>query len=94
MNDKAIESEFEHRLRAWYRRETDAVLPAPAQLRDKVAAIPGSTIRTVGPLSHRRTLTLVAAALMATAIGGILITGGMATPSPTPVPPLIPHQFG
>ena len=90
MNDKAIESEFEHRLRAWYRRETDAVLPAPAQLRDKVAAIPESTIRTVGPLSHRRTLTLVAAALMATSIGGILITGGMSTPSPTPVPPSLP----
>jgi len=90
MNDKAIEPEFEQRLRAWYRRETDAVLPAPAQLRDEVAAIPESTIRTVGRLSNRRTLTLLAAALMAASIGGILITGGIATPSPTPVPPSLP----
>jgi Kelch motif len=92
MNDKAIEAEFERRLRAWYRRETDAVLPAPAELRDLVVAIPQSTIKTAGRPSKRRMLTLVAAALLATSVGGMLITGGIATPTPTPtpVPPSLP----
>lgn len=90
MNDKATELDLERRLRAWYRLETDAVLPAPAKLREKVATIPGSTIRTTGRISNRRAVTLLAAALVATSIGGMLVTGGNVTPSPTPVPPSRP----
>ena len=57
----------------------------------KVAAIPEYIDQDRGTAGESSdSWSLVAAALTATSIGGSLITGGIATPSPAPVPPSLP----
>jgi Tol biopolymer transport system component len=67
--------ELDERLRAWYRAEIPGDLAAPAALRSQVAAIPqASPVRSRRSVS-RRGITLLAAALLTTAIvGGALLS--------------------
>jgi hypothetical protein len=77
------------RLRAWYGANVPATEPAPPALRATVLAIPRTATRPLLRIDGRRPLALVAAAaLVALAVAGAMLVGGVlpnsVVPSPTP----------
>jgi hypothetical protein len=68
--------ELEQRLRAWYQSEIDDAEPALTELRASIAAIPRTRSTAERSFGSRRNLTLLAAAVVTTAlIGGAIAAG-------------------
>ena len=87
MTDQQLELE----LRAWFRAEVPASEAAPAALRARVLAVPETAPRPLVRLDGRRPFAIMAAAaLVAIAVAGVMLVGGIklptVKPSPTPSP--------
>jgi hypothetical protein len=80
--------DLELQLRAWYGLNVPVTESAPPTLRSVVLAIPRTGPRPLVPLERRRTLVLVAAALVVLAVAGAILVGGF--PFPTVKPSLTP----
>ncbi len=87
------DDELELRLRTWYRAEVGAVEPAPIALHGSVASIPAAIPVRPRLFGGRRTLVLLAAALIAALIvGGVIAVGsglvrlGPVERAPVPAP--------
>lgn len=86
MTDQQLELE----LRAWFRANVPATEAAPPSLRVTVLAVPRTAPRPLIRVEGRRPFALVAAAaLVAIAIAGVVLVGGITLPTPKPSP--TPH---
>src|SRR5262245_7582481 len=67
--------ELQDRMRAWYAGEVAVSERAPAELRERIAAIPASYPAPLRPLSRRADVRLLAIAAVLL-LGGALAAGG------------------
>jgi hypothetical protein len=67
------ERDLDERLRSWYRETVGEDEVAPLELRERLAAIPVATLTRSRPVLNRRHLTLLAAAVILVAGGGIAV---------------------
>lgn len=74
------DQELEQRLRSWYAAEVPTDLPAPADLRASVVAIPRRATPSWRDHSRGRGFTLLAAAALTGAIVGTALVGGYVNP--------------
>ena len=83
------DQELEQRLRSWYQADVPVDLAAPADLRSRVATIPGQSSQPWRGNGRRRGFTLLAAAALTGTIVGTALVGGILGPQPDPsvVPP-------
>lgn len=90
------DDEMERRLRAWYRAEVAAAEVAPGDLRIRIAAIPRTNPRPIRLRRGRRSLTLMAAALVLVVGGGLNAVGGLQSgdPAPSSAPSRLPIIAG
>jgi hypothetical protein len=83
MTDQQLELE----LRAWYGTNVPASETAPPALRAAVLAVPSTAPRPVIRVGERRHFAVMAAAaLVAIAIAGAMLVGGITLPTPKPSP--------
>ncbi len=81
--------ELEERLRAWYAAEVGESERAPAEMRERIMAIPASTPMPLRPIARRRNFTLLAVAAVLVVGGGLAAGAGLmrftsvVTPSPS-----------
>ncbi|MEA2619608.1 MAG: hypothetical protein QOC97_381, partial [Chloroflexota bacterium] len=80
--------ELEQQVRAWYVAGVGETEPAPADLRERVSAIPATTPTILRPRIRRRNFTLLAVAAVLV-VGGVVAAGSAVmrrTPVATPPP--------
>ena len=69
--------ELEERLRAWYAAEVGESERAPAEMRERIMAIPASTPMPLRPIARRRNFTLLAVAAVLVVGGGLAAGAGL-----------------
>ena len=69
--------ELEERLRAWYAAEVGESERAPAEMRERITAIPASTPMPLRPIARRRNFTLLAVAAVLVVGGGLAAGAGL-----------------